>query len=179
MLVGIINLLLLDVNLFCYGEDVVLEYIFECVGDLECWNWFICLDVVFVYIVLFNNGDCNLLYYINCLYEDIWVKVEKINGICLVDEIEFFFDIIDLLMINSFIVDYSLICVLGFVDLEVDFDFLFVLVGCIYIIYWYKGINCIYIFIYISVMVMYIYMLLVGIGLAGNYYCIIESSCCL
>lgn len=82
-------------------------------------------------------------------------------------------------MINSFIVDYSLICVLGFVDLEVDFDFLFVLVGCIYIIYWYKGINCIYIFIYISVMVMYIYMLLVGIGLAGNYYCIIESSCCL
>lgn len=176
--VGTINLLPPDVNPLCYGEDAVLEYIPECAGDPERWDWFIRPDAVPAYTPLPSNGDRNPLYYTNRLYEDTWVKVEKTNGVCPADEIEFFLDIIDPLTINSFTADYSPICAPASVDLEVDFDPLPAPAGCTYTIHWYKGINRIHTSIHTSATAMYTYTPPAGIGLTGNYYCIIESSCC-
>ena len=176
--VGTINLLPPDVNPLCYGEDAVLEYIPECAGDPERWDWFIRPDVVPTYTQLTSNGDRNPLYYTNRLYEDTWVKVEKMNGVCPVDEIEYFLDIIDPLTILSFTADYSPICTPASVDLEVDFDPSPAPAGCTYTIYWYQGVNLIHTSTHTSATAMYTYTPPAGVGLAGNYYCIIESDCC-
>lgn len=176
--VGTLNLLPPDVNPLCYGEDAVLEYIPECAGDPERWDWFIRPDAVPGYTPLPGNGDRNPLYYTNRLYEDTWVKVEKTNGICPTDEIEFFLDIIDPLTINSFTTDYSPICAPASVDLEVDFDPSPAPSGCTYTIFWYQGVNLIHTSTHTSSTAMYTYTPPAGVGLAGNYYCIIESSCC-
>lgn len=176
--VGTLNLLPPDVNPLCYGEDAVLEYVPECAGDPERWDWFIRPDAVPTYTPLPSNGDRNPLYYTNRLYEDTWVKVEKTNGVCPADEIELFLDIIDPLTINSFTANYSPICAPATVDLKVDFDPSPAPAGCTYTIFWYKGVNLIHTSTHTSATAMYTYTPPAGVGLAGNYYCIIESSCC-
>lgn len=174
------NLVMLppDVNPLCYGEDAILEYSPECAGDPERWQWFIRPDVNPTYTPLTNNGDRNPLYYTNRLYEDTWVKVEKTNGVCPSDEIEIFLDIIEPLSISNFTAKHSPPCSPNAVELELDFTPSPAPAGCTYTIYWYKGRTIIHTSTHTSASAAYTYIPPTSLGLAGNYYCIIESDCC-
>ncbi|MCB0640130.1 MAG: T9SS type A sorting domain-containing protein, partial [Phaeodactylibacter sp.] len=156
----------------------VLEYTPECAGDPEEWDWFIRPDVMPTYSPLNSNGTRNPLYFTNRLYEDTWIKVEKQNGVCTPDEIELFLDILDPLTITSFTADYSPICSPIAVDLEVNFVPSPAPAGCSYTVNWYKGGQLIHTSTHISSPAMYSYTPPAGMGLAGNYYCIVESDCC-
>jgi hypothetical protein len=174
--VGTLTLLAPDVNPLCYGEDVILEYEPECAGDPERWDWFLRLDAVPTYTPLTTNGDRNPLYYSNRLYADTWVKVEKTNGVCSTDEIEIFLDIIDPISINTFTAQYDDICSPTFVDLSVDFNPNPADPGCSYTVTWFRNGQVIQTTSGLTTApANYTYT---GTPLFGNYYCVVENSCC-
>ncbi|WP_083937196.1 HYR domain-containing protein [Lewinella cohaerens] len=176
--VGTLTLLPPDTNPLCYGEDAVLEYMPECAGQPARWDWFIRPISNSSYTALPTNGDRNPLYFTNRLYQDTWVKVEKTNGVCPADEIELLLDIIDPLVVNNFTADYSPICAPTSVDLEVDFAPSPAPVGCTYTVFWYQGGSLIHTSVHTTTTATYTYTPPAGGSLGGNYYCIIESSCC-
>jgi len=174
--VGTLTLLPPDTNPLCYGEDVILEYEPECAGTPESWDWFLRLDAVPTYTPLTTNGDRNPLYYSNRLYADTWVKVEKTNGVCSTDEIEIFLDVIDPITINTFTAQYDDICSPTVVDLSIDFDPNPADPGCSYTVTWYRNGQVIQTTSGITnAPVNYTYT---GVPLAGNYYCVVQNSCC-
>jgi hypothetical protein len=174
--VGTLTLLAPDVNPLCYGEDVILEYEPECAGDPERWDWFLRLDAVPTYTPLMTNGDRNPLYYSNRLYADTWVKVEKTNGVCPIDEIEIFLEVIDPITINTFTAQYDDVCTPTAVDLSVDFDPNPADPGCSYTVTWFRNGQVIQTTSGVtSAPVNYTH---VGAPLSGNYYCVVESTCC-
>ena len=175
---GTLDLLPPDVNPLCYGEDAVLEYTPECAGTPEMWDWFIRPDVQPTYTPLPSNGTQNPLYFTNRLYEDTWIKVEKTNGVCAPDEIEFFLDIIEPVTINNFTADFAPICNPTSVDMMVDFMPTPAPAGCTYTVHWYHGSNLVHTSIQTTSPSMYTYTPPAGVGLGGNYYCIIENACC-
>ncbi|WP_367392867.1 HYR domain-containing protein [Lewinella sp. LCG006] len=174
--VGTLTLLPPDTNPLCYGEDVILEYEPECAGTPERWDWFLRLDAVPTYTPLTANGDRNPLYYSNRLYADTWVKVEKTNGVCPTDEIEILLEVIDPITINAFTAQYDDVCTPTAVDLSVDFDPNPADPGCTYTVTWYRNGQVIHTMSGVtSAPVNYTYN---GLPLSGNYYCVVESTCC-
>lgn len=174
--VGTLTLLAPDVNPLCYGEDVILEYEPECAGDPERWDWFLRLDAVPIYTPLTTNGDRNPLYYSNRLYADTWVKVEKTNGVCPTDEIEIFLDVIDPISINTFTAQYDDVCTPTVVDLSVDFNPNPADPGCSYTVTWFRNGQVIQTTSGLTTApASYTYT---GTPLFGNYYCVVENSCC-
>lgn len=175
---GSLKLLPPDRNPLCYGEDAVLEYNPRCAGEPERWDWFIRPDVNPTYTPLTSNGDRNPLYYTNRLYEDTWVKVEKTNGVCPKDEIEILLDIIDPISIQIFKAVYPDPCFPRSVDIAVSFRPQTAPPGCLFTVTWYRNGQIIGTSTTTGLSANFIYAPPVGTPLFGNYYCVVNSSCC-
>lgn len=175
---GSLVLLPPDTNPLCYGEDAILEYVPECAGEPERWNWFIRPDIIPAYAPLIANGDRNPLYYTNRLYEDTWVKVEKTNGVCPTDEIEIFLDIIDPIVIQTFTAEYDDPCNPATVNMTVDYKPQAAPAGCNYTVTWYRNGQVIGSTTTTATPVNFTYTPPAGAPIHGNYYCVVDSDCC-
>lgn len=174
--VGTLSLLAPDVNPLCAGEDAILEYTPECAGDPERWDWFQRPDASPTYSPITTNGDRNPLYYSNRLYEDTWFKVEKTNGTCPTDEIEFLVDIIAPTTVTSFTAAYDDACSPTQVDFSVDFMPNPADSSCSYNITWFR--NGQVISTSNGVTNSPATLTYSSDTLNGNYYCTVENSCC-
>ncbi|MEM1214110.1 MAG: T9SS type A sorting domain-containing protein [Bacteroidota bacterium] len=173
--VGDLVLLPPDTNPLCYGEDAILEYTPQCAGPPPRWNWFE-RTATTTYLPLAWNGDRNPTYRTNRLYEDTWVKVERTNGVCPTDEVEFLLDIIDPVAITSFTATYDDVCAPTQVTLSVDVTPNPADPGCGYNIEWYR--NGQLLSTATAAPLTPAFFNYTGSPLPGNYYCIVENTCC-
>ena len=165
-----------DTNPLCPGEDAIIEYEPECAGNPQIWDWSIRPDVIPTYTALPSNGIQNPLYYTNRLFEDTWVRVQRTNGVCPTDEVELFLDVRQSLAITQFDAVYDDICDPTMVMLSVDVNPNPAEIGCSYNIFWYQNGQLIGTTTGVSTTpATFNYS---GPPLPGNYYCVIESTCC-
>jgi len=174
---GIIKLLPPDLNPICYGGDAIFDYEHECGTGSGGWDWFIRPVSEPDYLPIQTNGSANPFYYTNRLYEDTWVKIEESNGVCPKDEIEYLLNVTEPMTINSFTAKHSPVCSPTAVDMKVNFSPA-APEGCTYTVNWYRGINLIHTSTHTGTTATHTYTPPTVAGLAGNFYCIIESECC-
>lgn len=159
----------------CYGDDATLRYTPECVEPEE-WNWFISTDNI-TYTPIPNSGNKNPLWNTNRLYQDTWYRIEKKNGSCLKDQIDFLIPVNPPLSITNFTADASPFCNPTEVDMSVTFGPNLV-TPYIYNIDWYKNGQIIHSSTSTGGTELYTYTPPSPDDIAGNYYVIISSSCC-
>ena len=174
--VGTLSLLPPDTNPLCPGEDAIVEYQPECAGSPPMWDWFVRPDAIPTYTSLPTNGTQNPLYHTNRLTEDTWVKVERTNGACTADEVELFLDVRTPISITQFDAVYDDTCNPTTVTLSADVLPNPAEAGCSYNVFWYQNSQLIGTTAGISTTpVTFNYS---GMPLHGNYYVVVESTCC-
>lgn len=175
---GTIVLLAPDTNPLCYGEDAALEYIRNCQEPDDRWTWQQRTKST-SYTDITTNGNQNPLYLTNRLYEDHWYRITEQNGVCPVDTVDYFLDIIDPLTITSFTATHSPVCDPTQVDMTVDWTPAY---GpgdpCFYKLVWYHNGNVVHTENAQAGPRTFSYVPPAGEILAGNFYVEIGASCC-
>jgi hypothetical protein len=162
---------------FCPGEDATLRYQVEC-AEPEEWYWSISQDNFATVAPITTAGDRNPLYNTNRLYQDTWYRVEKQNGVCPVDQIDFYIPVNPALSITSFQALGSPVCDPTSVKMIVDFTP--VLTGpCDYTIRWYRNGQLLHTSTAQSGPVAWSWIPpSPPSGIAGNYYVTVSNNCC-
>ena len=175
---GEIVLLAPDRNPLCYGEDAILEYRPNCEQPGDRWMWEN-RTATTVFKDITTNGNQNPLYQTNRLYEDQWYRIAEQNGVCQVDTVRYFLDVIDPLAITSFTATYGPPCRPTRVDLRVDWTPGFTAAdSCGYKLVWYKDGNAIHTETALTGPRSFAYVPAAGVPISGNYYVEIFSNCC-
>jgi PKD repeat protein len=164
-----------DTNPLCYGEDAVLEYVRNCQEPDDRWTWEQrTASTPFADIT--TNGNQNPLYLTNRLYEDHWYRITEQNGVCPVDTVDYFLDIIDPLTITSFTAAHGPVCAPTQIDMTLNWTP--AQPGCTYKVIWYHDGNAVKVETVTTGPLSYSYVPPVGTPLAGNFYAEVASNCC-
>lgn len=164
-----------DTNPLCYGEDAVLEYVRNCEQPGGRWTWEQRTTST-SFSDITTNGNQNPLYQTNRLYEDQWYRIAEQNGLCPVDTVSYFLDIIDPLVITSFTAVHGPVCAPTQIDMSLDWGPL--QAGCTYKIVWYHDGNPIFVETVSGGPRTFSYVPPAGTLLSGNFYAVVSSSCC-
>ena len=163
---------------FCPGEDATLRYTPACAGEPERWTWHISTDGV-TFSPITTAGDQNPLYNTNRLYQDTWYRIEKQNGLCAIDQIDFFIPVKAPLSITNFTANHAPICNPTSVAMTVDFvPAILPPSTCDYTLTWYRDGQVIHTSTATSGPQSYTYTPTTSSEIEGNYYVIISSNCC-
>ena len=164
-----------DTNPLCYGEDAVLEYIPNCDQPGDRWTWEQ-RTAGNSFSPITTNGNQNPLYQTNRLYEDHWYRIAEQNGLCPVDTVSYFLDIIDPLVITNFTAVHGPTCAPTQIDMTLDWGPL--QAGCAYKIVWYHNGNPVFTETVSGGPRTFSYIPPAGTPLAGNFYAEVSTSCC-
>ncbi|WP_020571279.1 HYR domain-containing protein [Neolewinella persica] len=175
---GVIKLLAPDTNPLCYGEDAALEYFRNCQEPDDRWTWQQSLDGV-AFGDITTNGNQNPIFWTNRLYQDHWYRITEQNGVCPVDTVDYFLDIIDPIAITSFSATHGPVCDPVQVDMTVDWTPGYAAGDpCFFKLVWYKDGNMIHTENASAGPRTFSYVPAAGETLAGNFYVEISASCC-
>lgn len=172
--VGVLEMDPLEPMPFCPGEDATMRYTPACVGkpgEPQEWAWFERTGSM-PYIPLTTNGTMNPVYNTNKLYEDTWYKVEKKNGVCPVDRVEFLIEVKEPLAILDFSAVFIPLCDPIGVEMEVDFT---PCCDCSHTVEWYKDGFLLASTSHTSSPASYLH---IDSDVAGNYYAVVKDDCC-
>ncbi|MFK7809006.1 MAG: HYR domain-containing protein, partial [Saprospiraceae bacterium] len=161
---------------FCPGEDATMRYTPACAGNPARWDWLISTDNI-TFTNITTAGNQNPLYNTNRLFQDTWYRVEKQNGSCPVDQIDFYIPVNGPLTINSFTAVPAPVCVPTSVDMTVDFGPIYPS-PCTYTIDWYRNGQVIHSSTASTSPANYTYTPPSADDIPGNYYVVISNSCC-
>jgi PKD repeat protein len=164
-----------DTNPLCYGEDAVLEYVRNCEQPGDRWTWEQRTTST-PFSDITTNGNQNPLYQTNRLYEDHWYRIAEQNGLCPVDTVSYFLDIIDPLVITSFTAVHGPTCAPTQIDMALDWGPL--QTGCTYKVVWYHDGNPVFSETVAGGPRTFSYVPPVGMPLSGNFYAEVSTSCC-
>ena len=164
-----------DTNPLCYGEDAVLEYVRNCRQPGERWTWEN-RTATTSFADITTNGNQNPLYQTNRLYEDQWYRITERNGLCPVDTVEYFLDIIDPLVITNFTAVHGPVCAPTQIDMTLDWGP--VQAGCTYKVVWYHDGTPVFVETVTGGPRNLSYTPPAGTPLSGNFYAEVSTSCC-
>ncbi|MEM9928301.1 MAG: HYR domain-containing protein [Bacteroidota bacterium] len=167
-----------DTNPLCYGEDAILEYVRNCQKPSDRWTWQQRTTST-SFSPITTNGTQNPLYQTNRLYEDHWYRILEQNGVCPVDTVDYFLDVIDLLQITSFTATHGTVCAPTQIDMTVDWTPGFTPADpCDYKVVWYHDGNVVFTQTASAGPLSLSYQPSAPAPLAGNFYVEIFSNCC-
>lgn len=164
-----------DTNPLCYGEDAVLEYVRNCEQPGDRWTWEQRTKSN-SFSDITTNGNQNPLYQTNRLFEDHWYRIAEQNGLCPVDTVSYFLDIIDPLVITNFTAVHGPTCAPTQIDMSLDWGPL--QPGCTYKVIWYHDGNPVFVETVAGGPRSFRYVPPVGTPLAGNFYAEVSTGCC-
>ncbi len=177
---GTLDMVPLEPQPFCPGEDATLIYTPACAGEPQQWNWYYSIDLGITYPPILNMGNKNPKLNTNKLFQTTWFKVEKQNGVCPAANVVYKIEVKDRLLINGFTAVPDP-CVDMQVALNVDFTPTPIAgTGCRYVIDWYKNGVLIHTSNSDMGIVSWVYQSPTpGQGsVAGVYYAIVRDDCC-
>ena len=160
----------------CYGGDATLRYTPACAGEPEMWDWFVSTDNI-TWNPLTTQGTQNPIFNTNRLYQDTWYRVEKQNGTCPIDQVDFFIPVNVPLQITSFDAVHTPTC--SPTSIKLFGDFMPVTVApWSYTIEWYRNGQVINTTTALNGPISWTYVPSSLSMIPGNYYIKVIDNCC-
>lgn len=179
---GKIDMLPVEPQPFCHGEDATLTFTPGCAGDPKMWEWWrrLCTGSNPVPAQLVGSGTMNPLFQTNKLYQSWWYYVKTTNGVCPFDTVQLKIEVKKPVAINWFTAVPDS-CVEQQVVLTLDFQPCTIEgcgtnCTCTHTVEWYQ--DGFIIAATNNVTGTQASYTNTTLPLAGNYYAVLRSDCC-